>query len=258
MNVTKLVTYSLLGLLVLIVVCNCFTIIRPGQRGVLIQLGEVKDKIFDEGFHFKAPFVQKVQRMDVKVQKQEDEANAASKDLQDVSTTIALNYHIDPGYVNKLWQEVGKDYGLRIIDPAIQESVKAATAMYTAEELITKRPEVKEAMKKALTERLGIKFIIVDEVSIINFSFSNAFTIAIEAKVQAEQEALKAQNELEKVKFEAEQRVVQAKGEAEAIRIQAQALMANSALIDLEAVNKWNGVLPQYMLSGAVPFINLK
>ena len=245
---------------VLIVVFGSFTIVGAGERGVVLTLGRVSDVVFAEGLHFKLPIIQKVEKLDVKTQKEQVDATAASKDLQTVTAKVALNYHLDATKVNRLWQSIGSEYKTRIIDPAIQEAVKAVTAKYTAEELITLRAQVKEDAKLAPTERLTMEYIVVDELSIVDFDFSASFNEAIEAKVTAEQNALAAKNKLEQIKYEAEQRVTTAKGEAEAIRIQAQAIQqqGGAAYVNLKAVEKWNGTLPTYMLGDTVPFVNLR
>ena len=258
-NYGKIALHVILGFIILVVLFGSFSIIDAGERGVVLNFGAVSDKIMTEGFNFKVPFYQSVHKLDIKTQKEEVVATAASKDLQTVSTQIALNFHLSATEVNRLWQTVGSEYKTRIIDPAIQEAIKASTAKYTAEELITKRSEVKETVKMLLTERLAKEFIVVDELSIVNFDFSNSFNSAIEAKVTAEQNALAAKNKLEQVKFEAEQRITQAKGEAEAIRIQAQAIQnqGGAEYVNLKAIEKWNGDLPTYMMGNSVPFVNI-
>ena len=276
---------------VLLVIFGSFVVVGAGERGVVITLGKVEERIMTEGLNFKLPIIQSVKKLDIKTQKEEVVATAASKDLQTVTAKVALNYHLDAVNVNHLWQSIGSEYKVRIIDPAIQEAVKAVTANYTAEELITKRPQVKDDAKLALRERLTAEYIIVDELSIVDFDFSLSFNQAIEAKgtaeidslnsktgisikesdydsldsfivakVTAEQNALAAKNKLEQVKYEAEQRVTTAKGEAEAIRIQAQAIQqqGGAAYVNLKAVEKWNGTLPTYMLGDTVPFVNLR
>lgn len=252
----KLVGHAIVGIFIIVLLFGAFGTIGAGERGVLLQFGAVKDKVFDEGLYVKVPFIQKVVKMDVKIQKIEVDASAASKDLQVVTSTIAINYHLTPDNVNKMWQNVGKAYKTRIIDPAIQETVKATTALYTAEELITKRELVKEAIKLNILERLAVHNIIVDEFNIVNFDFSQAFNEAIEAKVTAEQLKLKADRDLERIKVEAEQKVADAKGKAEAIRIEAQALLQNKNVIELRWIEKWNGKVPTYW-GQATPFIGL-
>ena len=241
LRVGKIIGHVALAILALILIFGSFGTIGAGEKGVLLQFGAVQEKVFDEGLFFKVPFVQKVRHLDVKIQKEQVEVSAASKDLQTVSSVIALNYHLDENKVAELWQKVGKNYKARIIDPAIQEALKASTAKYTAEELITKRPEVRDDAKAILSERLAKEFIIVDELSIVNFDFSSSFNSAIEAKVTAEQNALAAKNKLEQVKFEAEQRISQAKGEAEAIRIQAEAITQQGGkdYVNLKWIEAW-------------------
>jgi regulator of protease activity HflC (stomatin/prohibitin superfamily) len=257
----KLIVWSSIGVVVLalILILNPFVIIPAGERGVVLNLGAVSDTIMGEGIHWRTPLIQSVKKIDVKIQKEQVAVASASKDLQTVSSQIALNYHLQADKVNVLWQTIGKDYKERIIDPAVQEAMKASTAKYTAEELITKRSLVKDDIKVILAERLVREYIIVDEVSITDFDFSQSFNSAIEAKVTAEQNALGAKNKLEQTKYEAEQRIAQAKGEAEAIKIQAQAINSQGGAdyVQLQAIKQWNGTVPTYMMGNAVPFINL-
>ena len=234
-----------------------FTMIGPGERGVVLRLGAVQDRVLTEGIHFRVPIMESVIKVDVKTQKVEVDAPSFSKDLQNVDTRIALNYHIDPKMVNRLWQEIGQDYESRIISPSIQESVKSATAQFTAAELVSERNKVKDEIKRMLVERLSPRFIVVDDFSIVNFDFSDSYEKAIEEKQVAQQQALKAENDLKRIQVEAEQRLAQAKAEAEAIKIQSEALQLNQNLIKLEAVKKWNGILPTMMMGNSVPFIDV-
>jgi regulator of protease activity HflC (stomatin/prohibitin superfamily) len=242
---------------------NPFVLIGAGQRGVVMNFGAVQDKIMNEGIHFRTPIMQNVEKIDIQTQKIEVKAMAYSKDIQTVESQLALNYHLRADSVNKLWQEVGNDYQSRIIDPTIQESVKAATAKFTAQELIEQRAKVKDEIKKELFNRLE-KYFIVDEFSIIDFSFSDEYEKAVEAKQVAQQAALKAQNDLTRIKTEAEQRIATAKAEAEAIKLQSEAAN-NDKYVNLKAlevqktaIEKWNGVLPTQMIPNAsLPFINL-
>jgi len=239
-----------------------WTQVGPGQRGIVLNFGAVQQQVLEEGLHFRVPLMQEIIMMDVKVQKAETDAAAASSDLQDVSSRVALNYHIVPDRANVVYQKIGIQFKERIIDPAILEVVKAVTAKYTAEELITKRPAVSEAMRMALTDRLRAHNIAVDAFSIVIFSFSKVFTEAIEAKQTAEQLALKAKRDLERIKIEAEQKITAAKAEAESLRLQRANISAD--LIELrrieanmKAIEKWNGILPQVTGGGAIPMIGL-
>lgn len=255
-NAKKIIKYTAWGVIALVLLCSTIGTVGAGERGILLQFGAVQDKVFGEGLYFKIPFIQQVQKMDVKIQKDEVNASASSKDLQVVTSRIALNYHLLPGAVNKIWQEVGQNYNARIIAPSIQEAVKAVTAKFTAEELITKREDVKEQIKENLSERLVERSIVIDEFNIIDFSFSPAFNDAIEAKVTAEQLKLKAERDLERIRIEASQKIAEAEGKAQAIRIEAQALMQNPKVVELRWIEKWNGETPEYW-GNANPFIGL-
>ncbi|MCH8049069.1 prohibitin family protein [Patescibacteria group bacterium] len=246
-------------IILLVLIANFpFGTVGAGERGVQLRFGAVTGKVFDEGLYFRIPFVEKIVKMDVKIQKDEVEAPAASKDLQTVRSVVALNYHLDPNEVATVFQEIGLEYNARIIAPSLQEAVKAGTAEFTAEELITKRPEVRERIKVLLIEKLTPRGIILDEFNIVEFEFSATFNEAIEAKVTAEQDALAAQNKLERVKFEALQRIEEAKGKAQAITIESQALRNNPQVLQLRSLEKWDGKLPQFLGSDAIPFINIR
>jgi len=259
-DITKQITTGGVTIIALILFLMSFTIIGAGHRGVVTKFGKVQDYTLDEGFHFKS-LLKKVKEYDVRTQKIETNADAASKDLQTVSTDIALNFRVRPETVASLYQQTQGKYADTLIAPVIQEAVKAATAQFTAGELITKRAEVKEAMRSALNTKEGMKFFIVEDVSIVNFSFSDSFDKAIESKVRAEQDALASKNKLEQTKYEAEQKVVSAQAEAEAIRIQAQAVTSQGGkdYVQLQAIAKWDGKLPTNFVPGsAIPFLNLK
>lgn len=202
------------------------------------------------GIHVITPFWQTVTEIEVRTQKAEVPAAASSKDLQDVSTTIAINYHPTKGTTPQLYEEIGVDYGNRVIAPAIQEVVKAVMAQYTAEELITKREFVSEEISTRLKTRLAKQYITIDAVSIVNFEFSTAFTESIEQKQIAEQQALKAKNDLTRIEIEAQQTIAMAEADARAIEIKGEALKNNPELVALEWVNKWDGQMPMYNMNG--------
>ncbi len=242
-----------------ILMINPFTVIQSQQVGIITKFGAI-DGTVGEGLHLINPFTTDIVKMDISTLKEETSASAASKDSQTVSTVVAVNYKIQQDKVIDVYRAYRKDYVTIKIQPAIQEAVKAATAKYTAEELITKREEVKGVMFDDLRNRLASDSIIVTELMITNFDFSAQFNAAIEAKVTAEQEAQKAKNDLARVEFEAQQQIERAKAEAEAIRIQAEAVTSQGGkdYVQLKAIEKWNGQLPnQFVPGSAVPFINL-
>ena len=235
---------------------NSFTVIGAGERGVVFsKFGGVQPGVRGEGLQPKIPFIHSIIPLDVKIHKSETDASASSKDLQTVASRIALNYHIDPSNAWKIYQEVGMSYEERLIDPLVQESVKATSAQFTAEELITRRAEVSNQIKEMLSARLMPRNVIVDEFNIVDFNFSNVFNSAIEDKQRAEQEALKAQRDLERIKIEAEQKITAAQAEAESQRLQRETI--TDSLLQLRAIEKWDGRLPQVAGAG-VPFIDLK
>ncbi|OJW85304.1 MAG: HflC protein [Bacteroidetes bacterium 46-16] len=256
----KIIIYG--GILVLILLLKPWVQIGAGERGIVLNFGAVQKNVLGEGMHFRVPIMQEVVIMDVKIHKAVTDAASASSDLQDVALSVALNYHIIPGKANVVYQRIGVEFKERIIDPAIQEVVKAITARYTAEELITKRPAVSTAMRETLSERLLQSNISVDAFSIVSFNFSKIFTEAIEAKQTAEQNALKAKRDLDRIKVEAEQTIAAAQAQAEALRLQKMNISPDLIELrrieaNLKAIEKWNGILPNVTGSGAIPFIGV-
>lgn len=190
--------------------------VDAGYRGTVLRFGAVTERTLGEGLYFVTPFLNSVQKMDVQIHAYETPASAASKDLQEVATNVTLNYHVDPEKVNRVYQTLRRDFVPRIIVPAVQEGVKAVTARFDAEELITKRPSVKTGIEEVLRERLAQNGIILETVSITNFQFSQAFESSIEAKQVAVQDALKAENDLRRIEVEARQAAASALGRANA------------------------------------------
>jgi regulator of protease activity HflC (stomatin/prohibitin superfamily) len=221
-----------------------FVIVNAGERGVLMEFGKVQKPILEEGLHMIIPVVNTVEKLSVRVQKQEISAEASSKDLQDVFADVALNWHIMPEEVNLIFQQIGNLPNVveRIINPAVEEVLKAVIAQYTAEEIITNRGEVKSNVDTALSTRLGSYHIAVDDISLVHVHFSERFSEAVEAKQIAEQEAKRAEFIALKAEKEAEAKVNIAKGEAEAYGLLRDGL--TSELLQKQAIEKWNGNLP--------------
>ena len=233
-----------------------FTQIGAGERGVVYNKLGGKLRVLPPGFHFVIPYFEQVTKMDVRTRKSDIRATAASQDLQIVGTEIVLNYHLLPDKVDRIYQGIGLDYEKLIMLPAVQEIVKGVTARFTAEELITKRQVVKDEIKTALHQRLLVSNIFLDELNITDFQFSKGFNEAIESKQTAEQLALKAKRDLDRIKIEGEQKIVSARAEAESQRIQKETI--SPIILQLRAIEKWDGKFPQVMGgSGAMPFINI-
>jgi len=235
-----------------------FAIVNAGERGVIMRFGKVQDGVLDEGMHPIIPVVTSVKRLSVRVQQNTFNADAASKDLQRVTTELAINWHIDPARVNKIFQQVGDQQQIvsGIITPAVSEVLKAATAKKTAEEIITRRTDLKEEIDRNLETRLAAYGVIVDDVSLVDFAFSPEFSKAIEAKQIAEQEAKQAEFIAVKASKEAIGEVNRAKGQAEAQRLQR--LTLTPELLQKQAIEKWDGRFPTVMSgNGTLPLINI-
>ncbi|MCR8629851.1 MULTISPECIES: prohibitin family protein [Paenibacillus] len=257
---------SIIGLIVVVAIVllgfQSYTIVEAGHRGIVLQLGAVQPQVLEEGLHFRIPFIQKVIPVEIRVQKAESSQVSASRDLQTVTTTLAVNYHLDGVAVNNLYRTVGMEYKARVVDPAISEALKGITAQYTAEDLIAKRSEVSAKVKDALASKLGLYNMVLDEINITEFKFSEEFDRAIEQKQIAEQQALKSKLDLERIKIEKEQEITRAQAQAEALRLQKQEVTAELIKLreieaQLKAIEKWNGALPN-VTGGATPFINVK
>ncbi|MEG3935972.1 prohibitin family protein [Microcoleus sp. T3_B1] len=235
-----------------------FALVGPGERGVMMRFGKVQDAILDEGIHPIFPIVTSVKTLSVRVQKTDLKADAASKDLQSITTDLAVNWNVDPAKVNQIYQQIGDEEQIvtSILSPAISEVLKAATSKKTAEEIITKRTELKTEIDNSLKKRLEPYGVIVRDVSLINFGFSPEFSKAIESKQIAEQEAKQAEFTVKKATQDAKAEINRAKGKAEAQRLQRQTLTAE--ILQQQAIEKWNGQFPTVMGGGGtLPLINI-
>ncbi len=259
----KWIVVGAIVLVGLFVAGGVFGTVGAGQRGVLLQFGAVTGEIKEEGLYYKIPFVQEVVLMSTQIQKYTAPATSSSKDLQVVSTEVTLNFQLTSSQVGEIYRTMRRDYQSRVIQPFIQEVVKSTTANYDAEELITQRPLVKDALQLAMTERLLPLGVNVVELSITDFQFSPAFQDSIEAKVRAVQQALEAENALQRVKFEAEQEITRATAEARSLELQKE--QVTDQLIELRrievlqtAMEKWNGVMPSVVTSGGpIPMLDV-
>jgi prohibitin 2 len=268
-NKLKIIAALATFIFIIIILAESVVIVQAGHRGVVLYLGAVEDKVLGEGMHFIIPFAEQVIQLEVRTLKFQADASAASNDLQEVQTVIALNYHIDPNDANVIFQQLGPDYSDRIIAPTIQESVKASVAKFNAEELITKRETAKGVIAEAIRNTLSHRNIIVETVFITDFKFSQAFADQIESKVVAFQKYLTEQNNLRAIQVIANQTVVQAEaqakanvakanGESQAIKVINQQLRQNPQYLQWQSINRWNGQMPYSLGSGGgLPFFQL-
>ena len=250
-NSVRRLTGTLIILLIIaiagvVVVSTAAVRIPSGTRGVLLTWGKVEDKVLVEGLNFKIPFTQTVVLMNTQIQKAESTEATATADLQEVSTTVAVNFRLNPERVNIIYKDLRQDYIDRVIKPNIEESIKATTAEYRAEELVTKRADVKATLDEILTERLAIFNIDVVSVSLTDFQFSSSFSAAIDAKVTAEQQALVSKNELEKIRYEAQQQIIQAEAAKNATMRRAEG-EAFAKIIEANATAKAIEIITQQM-----------
>jgi len=271
MGAAKAILIVLFALIVIgVVTAASVQIVDAGHRGVLLHFNAVDMTIppLEEGLHFVVPFADSVVSMEVRTLLFVKATSSASKDLQTVTTEVTVNYRPNPETVSTLYKEVGLNYQNRIIAPAVEEVVKQVTANYNAEELITKRPLVKADIENEITKRLNVYNIETEVISITDFQFSSLFSTAIESKVEAEQKALQAENDLRRIQVEALQaearsqgiakgNIAQANGEAEAIKIINQALANNPAYLEWLKTQAWDGRLPLVVGEGGTPFIQI-
>ena len=267
----KIVLLAIIVLVIIgVVASSSVKIVDAGNRGILTHWNAVdlENPPLDEGIHFVIPFQDEVVQMEVRTLKYDTSTRSASKDLQTVQTTVTVNYHPDTERVHFLYKEIGLSYENRVIQPAIDETVKQVSANYNAEELITKRPLVKADIENAIRERLNQFYIDTEVISITDFEFSPLFAKAIESKVEAEQKAQKAENDLIRIEVEARQleaqavglaaaNIAEAQGEAEAISIINQALSNNPFYLEWLKTQAWDGRLPLVVGEGGTPFISI-
>lgn len=259
----KLFAAALVAAFFLTFIQDTVVLVPAGQRGVVFDVFKgVKPQPLREGWNFILPFVQRVTLINVRLQKVAFDADAASKDLQTVKTKVAVNIHPLPDEVSALFREIGVDYVDKIVHPAVQEVLKASTALYTAEELIVKREKVKQDIHDGLLKILLPARIQLLETFITDFKFGQEFEHAIEQKQVAQQEALKASRDLERIRIEAEQQIARARAEAESLRMQREAItpqLLDLRRIDMQkaAIAKWNGRMPEVVQGGGTPFVDL-
>jgi regulator of protease activity HflC (stomatin/prohibitin superfamily) len=266
MSTRSTIVLSLVGLGAFIALCaagGSFVVVNPGERGVVVRYGSISDTVMTEGLNWKTPFIDTVDIMNVQIQKFEaPSADASSKDMQSVKTGVTVNYRLNPAGVVAIRRELGVDdaeaHQVTVIAPQLKESIKAVTARYKADELLVNRSKVRAEMQALLQEKLDNvlpnAFVIV-EFAITDFNFSDTFNAAIEAKVEAEQSALRVQNQVAQAESEALKKVAESRGkaqsmrleaqaEADAIRIRAQAFKENPEVLQLDFVRRWDGKLP--------------
>lgn len=257
----KIIGISAAVLIVALVAANSFASVEYGHVGLYKTFGKLNNNMLGPGIHLKIPFFQSVIQVNTQVTKAETDTSASSKDLQPVSTHVAVNYSVNKDSAYNLMNNIGGNFDAIIINPAIQEIVKEVTAKYPAEDLITRRDVVAGEISELLTIRMAKYNLVVNDINIVNFKFSDAFDQSIEAKQVAQQQALKAENDLRRIEIEAKQKIAQAQAEAESLRLKKQEVtpelvQLKQIEVQEKALEKWNGVLPS-VTGGATPFIDI-
>ncbi|MEK4060863.1 MULTISPECIES: prohibitin family protein [Paenibacillus] len=257
----KLIGITAAVLVLGLIAANSFATVEYGHVGLYKTFGKLNNNMLTPGIHLKIPFFQSVIQVNTQVTKAETDTTASSKDLQPVSTHVAVNYSVNKDSAYNLMNNIGGNFDAVIINPAIQEIVKEVTAKYPAEDLITRRDAVAGEISGLLTARLAKYDLVVNDINIVNFKFSDAFNQSIEAKQVAQQQALKAENDLRRVEIEAKQKIAQAQAEAESLRLKKQEVtpelvQLKQIEVQEKALEKWNGVLPS-VTGGATPFVDI-
>lgn len=258
-NKSKLGVPAGIALVLAVILFESFTVVPAGHVGVQTTLGDVNMRALQAGVNFVNP-ISSVRDVEVRVKRADLQgASAGTKDLQSVHTDIVVQYRMSPEKVPAIYKEFGLNVDDKILGPGVNEAFKAVTAHYNSEELITKRDQVSAEILNHVKSKVAPFDIEINGISLVNFGFSPEYQKAIEAKVIATQQKQKAEQDLERIKVEAQSRIAQAEGEAKAISIQASAIQnqGGAAYVNLRAIEKWDGKLPQYNGGGAVPFINV-
>lgn len=244
-------------LVVLIAFFNPLAIVGVGERGVKVTLGKVSPTSYTEGIHFVTPFISHIKCMNVKTQKNYVETSVYTKDIQNAQITYVLNYNLQPENAHKMYREVGINYLETVVTPVVEGTLKDVIGKWNAQDLVANREQATQEVLVKLQQHLTPKYVNVTDFQMTAIAYSGVFEKAIENKVTAEQEALRAKNKTVQIQEEAKQKLISAEAEAKSMAIRANALTQNKALVEYEAVQKWDGKLPEYVLGNSMPFINL-
>ena len=250
--------YGFLGFIVLLTLLSSFYTVKSTERGVLSTFGKIQDKAIGDGLHMKIPYIQQIQKVNVQQKKFDGTEDSYTRDVQTSEVTYTINYDLVTENVSLLIKKVGNDYHTRIVEPYIRSAVKSSFGNFNATQIVENRDKVRAQIETKLRETLDKRYFTNIHFQLVNIDFDDEFETAIKEKQVAEQNALKAKNVTIQVEEQAKQTKIKAEADAEAMRIKANALERNPKLVNYEAVQKWDGKMPQYMLGNSVPFIDLK
>ena len=256
-NPRRFIPVAVVVVLLLILATCSGTVVDPGHRGVRISLGKVSPAPLEEGLHFMLPMVQEIRQLDIRTQRMEEQTQAYTKDVQQADVGFVLTYSLEPNYAVEMYRTVGVDWAKKLIGQVVFEELKRELGQHEAVALIAARDQAARAIEAGIKTKLADRHILVTGLQITNIDYTKQFEDSVEAKVIAQQRAIEEQNRTAQIQQQANQKVISAEAEAESMRIRAKALEQNARLVEWEAVQKWDGKLPQYQLGGATPFINL-
>lgn len=255
--VSKLVALIFTAILAIVLIFGCWATVSPGNRGIRVTMGKVSEETLESGFYLKWPLIQKIVEMNVRNLKLVDQTSAYTRDIQQAAFNVTLNFQLQPDHANRVYREIGIDWQNVVIPQSVRDSLKSVIGKWDAVYLIENRQKAVDEATQTIRAQLEPRGISVISFAVENIDFNDEFEKANEAKVTAVQRAIEAENHTKQVEEEAKQKVIAAKAEAESMSIRSQALARNHGLVEYEAVQKWDGKLPQYMLGNTTPFINI-
>ena len=258
MSLGQIALLSLLCLLLLITVFSSFYTIKSTERGVLSTFGKISPNVIEDGLHVKIPFIQTVKKVNIQQKKFDGKENSYTRDVQTSEVQYTINYDLVRENVNNLIRNVGDDYHNRVVVPFIRSAMKEAFGNFVATEIVENRDAVRREIENTLRRTLDSNYFLNIQFQLVDIDFDDDFENAIKEKQVAEQQALKAKNVTIQIEEQAKQTKIRAEADAEAIRIKAKALESNPKLVEYEAVQKWDGKMPTYMMGNSLPLINLK
>ena len=256
-NIPIYIAYAFLGIVLLF---GTFFTVSEGQKALVTTFGKASNTIYSAGIHMKLPLIQHVKRFDVKTIRADYKTQTYTKDIQTATIVVSYSYNLIANDIVETYKEYGNDWQERILYPNLEQAVKAEVGTWNADTMVANRDKVAEDILKSLQERMIAHNypVAITNFQMINIDYSNQFEQAIEKKVIAEQAALEEANRTKQVEQTSKQKVVAAKAEAESMRIRANALAQNPKLVSYEAVQKWDGKLPQFMMGTSTPILDLR
>lgn len=236
--------------------CGC-EVVDTGNRGIETRFGQIQGKPLPEGLHWYNPITSSIKELDVREKKVEGKAISFTRDTQTVTIDFALTFFPSPDAIDQIYRQFGYDWESKLVPQAIQNSVKDVVGQYIADDLVGKRDEARTKAEAEIIKNLATTHIIATRLDFVNLDFDDAYEKAVEAKVVAVQRAAEAKNKTVEIEEKARQTVLAAEADAKAMLIKSNALKENKSLVEFNAVEKWDGKLPQYMMGSSVPFIKL-